>query len=177
METYSFALENLEGRALFSVFAPTGMAPMAPDSPVIAAAPITIPHPLTGAFNVRGTYTHPISPGGPGGGNPDSGGQYDFIGNGKKATLGKFKLTGHVTTPGFIANAKASGRLVLTSARGTITLSLHGPPQTPGTLPPSFSYKIVKGTGIYTNSTGKGHIAVSASDSTHKFLFRFNPPT
>jgi hypothetical protein len=129
---------------------------------------------LIGAFNVAGTYTQPMI--GPGH-NPDTGTRWDFTGTGKTKKLGTFTLTGSVTGPGFIASARASGKLLITTARGTITLYLHGPPQTPGTLPSYFSWSIGRGTGAYLHSTGKGVFLVSASDATHKFLFRFNPPT
>jgi hypothetical protein len=58
-----------------------------------------------------------------------------------------------------------------------MTLSVHAPPQPPGVIPASLAYRIVKGTGIYSGSTGKGKIAVSASDTTHRFVFRFNQST
>jgi hypothetical protein len=177
MEIQSFALEQLEERALFSVVAPLSMAPVAQSTAATHQAAAATNHsPLTGAFNVSGTYSHPISPGGPGG-NPDVGTPYEFTGRGKKVPLGRFKLTGALHTPGFINNAKSHGQFVITTSRGTITIDVHGPPQTPGVLPPSLAYRIVKGTGAYVNSVGKGKMIVSASDTTHKFLFRFNATT
>ena len=171
MELHSFALEHLEGRSLFSVVAPMEMAPVTATSAVLAAAQAaTASHPLAGPFNVSGTYTQPFH-------NPDVGPKYIFDGHGTKASLGRFTLGGFITLPGFINNARAKGRLTLTSSRGTITLAVHGPPQPPGSLPPSLSFSILKGSGAYADSTGKGHIAVSASDTTHKFVFRFNQAT
>ena len=170
MEIRSFVLENLEGRTLLSGVAPMDAAPDAATSEVLATAQVrSASHPLSGAFNAAGTFTKPFH-------NPDVGPQYDFTGHGRKASLGRFTLTGHVQTPGFVNNGRSSGKLVLTSSRGTITLVLHGPPQAPGQLPPSFTYSIRKGTGAYVNSTGKGRMAVSASETTNKFVFRFNPP-
>jgi hypothetical protein len=166
-----FALEQLEGRTLLSGVASISTAPLAPAAAVLAAPRTTaVRHPFPAAFNVAGKFTHPF-------GNPDAGSQYDLRGSGKTAVLGKFTVAGHVQGPGLILNGRASGRLVLTNSHGTITLALHGPPQNPGSLPPSFSFYVFKGTGAYAHSTGKGQIAVSASETTHKFLFRFAPET
>jgi hypothetical protein len=127
--------------------------------------------PFPTPFNVSGTFAHPIGPIG----NPDSGPKYTFKGTGKTKTLGVFTLKGTIQLPGFIAVARATGTLIITTAKGTITLSLLGPKQAPGSLPKSFSYSIVKGTGSYVHSKGKGTILASASGITHKFLFRFTP--
>jgi len=167
---HSFALEHLEGRALFSVVAPMDTPPMPATTalmPQVSAASHT---PLAGAFNVAGTYTQPFH-------NPDVGPSYDFTGSGRKTSLGRFTLAGHLQTPGFINNGRAGGGLVITTSRGTLTLRVVGPPQPPGSLPPTLTYWIKKGTGAYVGSTGKGHLAVSASDTTHKFVFRFNQAT
>src|SRR5437763_243580 len=133
MEFQSFALEHLEDRALFSVAAPVAMAAMPAPTAVHATAHAAIAsHPLAGAFNAAGTYSVPFH-------NPDVGPKYAFTGHGTKASLGKFTLAGFISLPGFINNARASGRLTLKSSRGTITLVVHGPPQAPGSLPPSLS--------------------------------------
>jgi hypothetical protein len=168
MALYSFALEHLEDRNLFSIAAPLDAGSVAPTTEMAATTRVVIAsHPLAGAFNAAGTYSVPFH-------NPDVGPRYNFVGHGTKASLGKFTLGGFITLPGFINNAQAKGRLTLKSSRGTITLVVHGPPQAPGSLPPSLSYSILKGSGAYANSTGKGHMIVSASDTTQKFVFRFN---
>jgi hypothetical protein len=124
--------------------------------------------PLLGAFNIAGTYTRPFSR------NPDAGVQYLLTGSGRKRTLGSFSMTGNLQSPGFIATARARGYATLTSSQGTIDLRLLGPEQPPGSLPPTLAFKIVGGSGAYANAYGKGAILVSASDTTQKFLFRFN---
>jgi len=168
MERHSFALEHLEERALFSVVAPTDMGLITANPRAISPVRVASHNPLAGAFNVAGTFTHPL-------GNPDAGSLYNFTGSGKTDSLGgKFTLTGHLTAPGFINNGRARGEFVITTSRGTITVSGHGPPQTPGTLPSSFTFSIKKGTRAYANSSGKGQFLISASGTTHKFLFRFN---
>ena len=173
MGPQSFAFEQLEGRSLFSVVLPfdsAGATPMAS----LFATPYAkkISNPLAGAFNVSGTFTHPIGPIG----NPDGGSHYHFKGSGHTTALGNFTLAGDVTTPGFIASGRASGQLVITTSHGTITVTVKGPPQSPGSLPPSLNFSIKSGTGKYAGKTGKGKITISASGTTHKFLFRFNQP-
>jgi len=126
--------------------------------------------PLTGAFNIGGTYTHAIGPGF----NPDAGNDYVFTGSGKKRSLGTFTMSGDVHGIGFIATGRFRGYVTLTSSQGTIDLRLLGPEQAPGAFPDSLAFKIVGGTGVYANASGKGEIAVSASDTTQKFVFRAN---
>jgi hypothetical protein len=126
--------------------------------------------PLTGAFNISGTYTHAIGPGF----NPDAGNDYDFAGSGKKRSLGRFTMAGDVHGIGFIASGRFRGYVTLTSSQGTIDVRLLGPEQAPGAFPDSLAFKIVNGTGVYANASGKGEIAVSASDTTQKFVFRAN---
>ena len=167
----SFGLEQLEGRRLFSVPVLVDMPPLR--EPSIAADAVSAPtHPLAGAFNVAGTYEHPIMPG-----NPDGGSHYNFNGKGRKASLGKFHLTGEVTAPGFIQSARSRGQLVISNGHGTITMSVVGPLQGPGVLPGSMNYRVRSGTGAYATATGRGKLLISASSSTMKFLFRFNPTT
>jgi hypothetical protein len=168
MNYHSFALENLESRALLSAAAPLGASPMMNMSALYAAARTTSTHsPFTAPFNVPGTFTKAL-------GNPDAGSQDQFIGAGKTKSLGKFTLTGHIQTPGFVAHGKAAGQLVLTTAKGTITLSVSGPAAS-GSLPTMLNFTITKGTGAYAKSTGKGSVSVSASNTTHKFLFTLHP--
>jgi hypothetical protein len=172
---YRFGLESLEGRALFSVVV-DGVdggdvaEPVYTTTAVHTTATVATTNPLTGAFNVAGKYSKPAGPIG----NPDTGSKYHFAGSGTKKSLkGTFSLAGDVQGPGFVQNGHSSGYLTITGSKGTIVLKVQGPPQTPG-FPPSLFYRIVNGTGAYAHAAGKGHIAVSASANTQKFLFRFN---
>lgn len=185
-----FALEGLEDRKLLSASVVDDLLASSPDlglsvnqaavlaSPTIASSSIVTPArktvpattPLTGVFNVAGTYSHPITPGF----NPDAGNRYDFTGAGKKRSLGRFTMTGYLQLPGFIASGQARGRVTFGSSQGTLDVRLIGPPQTPGSLPPTLAYKIMSGTGVYANASGKGTITLSASDTTQKFVFQFN---
>ena len=118
MERRSIALEHLEGRTLFNVVGPMDLAPVMASTVAISEAQVaSASHsPLAGAFNVAGTFTHPL-------GNPDAGAQYEFTGSGKTKALGNFSLSGHIQTPGFVANGRATGRLTITNAHGTIILA------------------------------------------------------
>jgi hypothetical protein len=168
MHRRSFALEHLEGRALLSAVELMDATPLMESGGVqgvsVAAAST---HPLGGAFNVAGTYTHPL-------GNPDTGSSYVFNGAGKTAALGNFTLKGRIHPPGFIISARASGAFTLTNSKGTMRLSVKGPQQTAGVLPPFVSFTIIRGTGSYANAAGKGKITIAASGSTQKFVFKFN---
>jgi hypothetical protein len=173
MERHSFALEHLEDRALFSAVAPLDAAPMTAAKALVPThySPAAVLSPFPLAFNVGGTFTHPIGPIG----NPDTGSQYQFTGTGKTTTLGGFVLTGQVQSPGFVASGRTRGELVIRNSHGTITLHVVGPLQSPGSLPSSFSFSIVKGTGAFVHSSGNGKILLATSGTTHKFLFRFRP--
>lgn len=178
-----FVVEGLEGRSLLSasvaadllsssldigVPAPSHAVSLAAVASPARKTPVTTP--LTGAFNVGGTYSHPVAPGP----NPDTGNRYDFTGSGRKRSLGQFTMTGYLVLPGFIANGQAHGRIAFSSSQGTIDVRLIGPPQTPGSLPPTLAYKIMGGTGAYGRASGKGTIVLSASDATQRFVFSFN---
>jgi hypothetical protein len=168
MELHSFALENLEGRTLFSVAVLSDAEPTtftaAPSAPAYLRA---ARHPLTGAFNMAGSFVHIF-------GNPDGGPKYQFTGSGVNSALGKFTMTGHMQGPGFVASGQTIGYLTITTSRGTLTVRVWGPPQAPGSLPPTMAYRISGGTGAYVNSSGKGNFVLAASDTTLKFVFKFN---
>jgi hypothetical protein len=191
-----FALEGLENRSLLSASVAadllsssldagvpaarqaalastltTGIRPAVSGATLARRVPTVGPTtPLVGAFNVAGTYSHPIGPGF----NPDAGNTYSFTGSGRKRSLGSFTMAGDLHGIGFIQSGRFRGYVTLTSSQGTIDLRLLGPEQAPGPLPETLSFKIVGGTGAYALAYGKGAIAVSASDTTQRFVFRFN---
>ena len=123
--------------------------------------------PLTGAFNIAGTYTQPF-------GNPDAGPLFRLTGSGRKRSLGSFTMSGDLHGIGFVAMGRVRGYVTLKSSQGTIDLRLLGPEQPPGPLPSTLAFKIVNGSGAYARASGKGAILVSASETTQKFVFRFN---
>jgi len=190
-----FALEGLENRNLLSasvaedllsssldtgvpaprhaelISGPTTIRPLVSGATLARRRPAVGPTtPLVGAFNVAGTYSHPVGPGF----NPDAGNVYSFTGSGRKRSLGSFTMAGDLHGIGFIASGRFRGYVTLTSSQGTIDLRLLGPEQAPGPLPETLSFKIVGGSGSYALAYGKGAVAVSASDTTQRFVFRFN---
>jgi hypothetical protein len=190
-----FALEGLENRTLLSASVAADLLSSSLDTGVPAARQAVLPSasttvrpfvsgaalarrvtavapttPLVGAFNVAGMYSHPIGPGF----NPDAGNLYSFTGSGRKRSLGSFTMAGDLHGIGFIASGRFRGYVTLTSSQGTIDLRLLGPEQAPGPLPETLSFKIVGGSGAYALANGKGAIAVAASDTTQRFVFRFN---
>jgi hypothetical protein len=100
----------------------------------------------------HGTYTSPFS-------IPDTGVQYDLQGVAHLAKLGDVTVTGSVHSLGFIVSGKASGTLTFTNANGSVTVELQGPVQ-PGfaSLPHTFHYKVVSGTGAYQNLHDSGSL-------------------
>ncbi len=185
-----FVLEGLEDRRLLSASVAADLLSASPDAGVserqaaslsmtsspAVAAPLAAVHakvvgpttPLTGAFNIAGTYNVVFNH------NPDAGTPYHLVGSGRKRSMGSFTMVGDLQGPGFIASGRARGYVTLSCSQGTIDVRLLGPPQTPGSLPPSLAFKIVNGTGAYALATGKGEMIVSASDTTQKFVFRAN---
>ena len=166
-------LEALEGRTLLSasvaadllsaspdIGVPVGLATSLNESPtppggitvlpfnhVRAVGPTT---PLTGAFNVAGTYTVPFSR------NPDAGSVYHFTGSGKKRSLGSFTMAGDLHGLGFVATGRFRGYVTFTSSQGTIDVRLLGPEQGPGGLPATLAFKIVGGSGTYAPKLRQG---------------------
>jgi len=96
MERHSFTLEHLEDRALFCVVAPMDAAPVAASTALHASALVRAAshNPLSGAFNIAGTYRQPL-------GNPDVGPQYDFYRFGPKAAFGQIQDDGACADSGF----------------------------------------------------------------------------
>jgi hypothetical protein len=93
---------------------------------------------------------------------PDAGKTVTFSGAGRVGGLGQVQFTGHFGTPGFITSGHATGTLVLSNARGTVTLALEGPTQPGFSAPPStFAYTIVRGTGAYAARHGHGTLTMS----------------
>jgi hypothetical protein len=112
-------------------------------------------------------HAHPLQ--GPGSGTyqqlpalPDVGTGFNLNGTVNLAGLGTFQVQGEVHGVGFVAWGRATGELVLTSAKGTITLALHGAIQ-PGfsAIPRELVYSVTGGTGAYSHLTGYGAIGMS----------------
>ena len=117
---------------------------------------------LTGT--AKGTYhVHII--------NPDTGKDFIFFGSGQVAPLGHVELTGHIHSPGFIANGHSTGLLVVSDPKGSVTLAVTGPEQNGFTpVPDTFTFQITSASGKFKGDTGTGFIVLEL-DPAH------TPPT
>jgi hypothetical protein len=140
-------VESLEGRTLLSAVG----APLAHEPALIA-------NPASGRRLVldgtlQGTWSNVLA-------NPDLGGSQTLRGDGSARPLGPVQATGTLRTPGFVASGRTTGCLILTTARGSVTLRLVGTMPQPGfsSPPASMRYTVVKGTGQYAQATGSGTV-------------------
>ena len=173
MSENRFALDALETRTFLSV----GSVPAVTGDRHgtlmaihvgIAATPSAAPSVLSQHFKLSGHYSL-------GHGVPDVGATYAFTGAGKSASLGPVDMTGSIQLPGFIATGQATGQLTLSSARGTLTLTVSGSSQKGfGTMPRALTYSISGGTGAYSTATGTGQITVTLSARRQAFTFSFH---
>jgi hypothetical protein len=100
--------------------------------------------------DIRGTWAANLS-------TPETGVHETVNGWGTVQPLGRVQASGDLQIPGFLRMGQWRGKLTLTDARGSLTLSLLGPlagdfSKTPGTL----SYTITGGTGQYAGTSGHG---------------------
>jgi hypothetical protein len=141
-------LEELGARTLPSA---TPLAPV-----VLPSAPAAVPaptHPLHGTGSGTFTGSRFIV---------DAGPSDTLAGTVTLTGLGQFRVAGWVQGVGLIAQGRAAGQLTLSSARGTVTLALHGPVQGAfGALPAEWVYAVQGGTGAYRALTGYGVVQVT----------------
>ena len=157
-------VESLESLTLLS-----GLAASMHAVAALATAPNpTTPRDLALNGTVHGTYTsHSL---------PDVGTTYDLTGHGHVSHLGRTSLTGNLHSVGFIVmlpvsattpDAHATGQVFLSDSRGTVTLTLTGPPQEAfANLPDRFTYKVTNGSGAFRNVSDTGTI-VLVRDPSH----------
>jgi hypothetical protein len=136
-------VEFLEGMTLLSGSAATVTAiavPIISKEPLI---PLKPQPPAMATFHgkVQGTYvsTDRI---------PDVGRSWTVSAKGKLSGLGETTVAGTLHSTGFILQGHAGGTLTLKDARGSMTLTLTGPPQSGFSgLPAKFSFVVTKATG------------------------------
>jgi hypothetical protein len=130
---------------------PSAVAPVLPTLGGGLAATVTA-HPLLGAG--VGTYHGPQV-------TIDAGTSFAVTGTATLRGLGSFAVKGSVQGVGFIASGRATGQLVLSNARGTITLALHGAVQTGFSQPPTeLVYVVTAGTGAFSHVSGYGAVGM-----------------
>jgi hypothetical protein len=137
-------VEQFESKALLA----TGLAGMHAAA-LVSAQPIQLVVPLNGSFQGRFTDVDKI---------PDVGATFTLTGSGHVRKIGNFSSNATIHTIGFIQFGPVGGTLVLAGKGGTITVKLTAVERgTGGTgLPVHYSYKIVDGTGNYTNAVDHG---------------------
>lgn len=90
-------------------------------------------------------------------------GVYDRLtGTADLAKRGAFTVSGSIQGLGMIASGEATGQLVFSNAKGSITIALTGPTQKGfSPLPTKFHYTITSGTGAYAKLTGYGKLTLT----------------
>jgi hypothetical protein len=123
---------------------------------VASLAPMT-PLPSSAGQQIRlngrltGTYHVPFSI------LADVGTVYTISGHGTVRGHGKADVAGSLQSLGYVLTGKAHGSIVLSTPRGSLTLSLTGPTQKGfAKLPERFSFKITNSSGAYLHDRGHG---------------------
>lgn len=83
--------------------------------------------------------------------NPDVGPTYELQGTAALELLGQVSVKADIRGAGFVATGNATGTIVLSNNRGSVTLRLTGPTQ-PGfsALPRTFKFTVINATGAYS---------------------------
>ena len=119
---------------------------------IIVQTPISLAGTITGTYRIAGD-------------NPLTGFVYAFSGTGTAGDLGAVSLTGTITVPGTTSTTdKATGRMTLTNASGSVTLKLTGPTETVlGPIPGTMDFSILSATGAYFDNIASGTIAITVA--------------
>jgi hypothetical protein len=141
--TFRPSVESLEERAV-PAFVPTPHL-------VLPPAHHAAGHALALAGKVSGTWSDQMRP-------PDWGNTESLSGAGAVGPLGIVQLSGTLSTPGFILRGYTSGTVVLSNARGSLTVQLKSASPQPGFTAPAavLHYRIMGGTGAYAGDSGSG---------------------
>jgi hypothetical protein len=151
-------LESLDGRLLLSGYSSSvPILRTATSVSILRTATVTIVAPLQVALqgSITGKLRSNIS-------NPDAGHSYRVNATGAVQPVGTVGATGSLQSPGFIATGVSTGSIKLTSRHGLLRLGLTGDPQAGfSTLPSTFHYTIMGGTGRFKGATGTGTAALT----------------
>ncbi len=153
-------VEALEGRDVPSSM---GMSPPAPVA--VMASQTQDQHRLAGTGHGDATRGLVI----------DAGARFQLQGTAHLSRQGDFMVSGWVQGVGFIRSGHAQGSLTFTNHKGSITVSLTGPPQDGfAPLPDRFVYQVTSATGAYAGLQDRGglKLTVTADSLTHA-TFRF----
>ncbi len=88
---------------------------------------------------------------------------YTFQGTADFGSSGFFAVGGTIQAVGD-KSGQATGKIILSDPRGTLTLEVTGPTQSAkSALPAKFTYKVVSGTGFFSHYAGTGTVQLVAS--------------
>jgi len=108
---------------------------------------------------------------------PDVGSSVVLKGSANLTNLGAVSVKGTLTGTGFTAQGHFGGTIVLSNAKGSVTLDLVGP-KAPGFHAPSsgeYHFTIEKGTGAYAKDVGRGTIEVTLGAHSFSLVFKGAP--
>ena len=159
-----FELETLEGRRLMSA----GLGPGIKNVPR-AVVPAALVKGFT-YLSLNGSGQGTFSPQRP---LPDVGVADVFNGRAHLSRLGIVKTTGSLSGTGFILQGHATGKLTLRNARGSVTLTLTGPPEGGFQAPASgtYTFAVKSGTGAYARAVGTGRVDLVLGSDTFEITF------
>jgi hypothetical protein len=76
--------------------------------------------------------------------------------------MGKVFISIAIRGVGFQTGARATGRITLSNASGTVVVDLTGPVQPSlSPIPSNYHYKVVGGTGAYANLKDEGQLTLT----------------
>jgi hypothetical protein len=131
---------RLELERLGSRLAPSAGVLVSPGHPPAAHAAHAPPHPVRGTGG--GTFDWQFG--------DDGGPAFGLSGTADLAGFGRVRVDGWVHGVGADGGGRATGELILSGPRGTLTLALHGPPQPAySPFPPEFVYTVSGGASGY----------------------------
>ena len=116
---------------------------------LVSVQPNRVIVPLSGSFQGQFVDVDKI---------PDVGATFTETGSGRVRKIGQFSVNGTIHTIGFIQVGTVQGKFVLKGPGGTITIKLTALEHSRGFsgLPVHYNYKIIGGTGSYTNAVDYG---------------------
>jgi len=169
-------LDGYEDRCVLSAVSPPAVVQTAPSIPAILPAcdlplptPVSPQRPVPAQLALRGwlagqVYNEPTNPF-----IADYVPRKFLSGTANLQGLGRVRVEGFVQAVGYVPQGQARGSLTLTKIgdpRSTMTLELRGPTQTAGSLPSTWTVRVVSATGSYTGISGETTLKLTLNSTT-----------